>query len=432
MRVDYRLGLSLFMFCGACSTFAADQEADSDQTSASEISQLRSRVDNLERQLAATSTPAPSSTSTRTGNDFNPAIGVVFQGQAWHYGEDTDGYAIAGFPFGGEAGPVDAGLALGETEIDISANVDDKFTAWLTVPIVMENGDGAVEIEEAWIETTALPAGLSARLGRFFSGVGYLNNKHAHAWDFVDQPLPYQALLGDQYLDDGVQLRWLAPTDVYLEFAAEVLRGDRYPASGAGRNGHGSYSYFVNIGGDVGVSNSWLGGISYLSTSSSERASGDEDNPLRFDGDTSTVIVHGVWKWAPNGNWKQRNAIVQAEYIAQNNDGNYALPGGPVLPYDNDQQGWYLQGVYQPFPHWRLGMRFAQLSSDDASVMFFGTALAAPATDPKRYTLMVDWSNSEFSRLRLQYTRDQAGPVDDNQWGLQYIFSIGAHGAHTF
>jgi hypothetical protein len=49
-----------------------------------------------------------------------------------------------------------------------------------------------------------------------------------------------------------------------------------------------------------------------------------------------------------------------------------------------------------------------------------------------RYSLMTDWSNSEFSRLRLQYTRDEAGPADENQWGLQYILSIGAHGGHSF
>jgi hypothetical protein len=53
-------------------------------------------------------------------------------------------------------------------------------------------------------------------------------------------------------------------------------------------------------------------------------------------------------------------------------------------------------------------------------------------SDPRRYSLMVDWSNSEFSRLRLQYNYDSAGEDADNQFGLQYIFSIGAHGAHSF
>ena len=45
---------------------------------------------------------------------------------------------------------------------------------------------------------------------------------------------------------------------------------------------------------------------------------------------------------------------------------------------------------------------------------------------------MADWSNSEFSRLRFQYNHDRATLADDNQFGLQYMFSIGAHGAHTF
>jgi hypothetical protein len=46
---------------------------------------------------------------------------------------------------------------------------------------------------------------------------------------------------------------------------------------------------------------------------------------------------------------------------------------------------------------------------------------------------MVDFSASEFSRLRLQYARDQArANFTDNQWQLQYQMSLGAHGAHGF
>jgi len=52
--------------------------------------------------------------------------------------------------------------------------------------------------------------------------------------------------------------------------------------------------------------------------------------------------------------------------------------------------------------------------------------------NPMRYSLMMDWSNSEFSRLRFQYNHDSATQFTDNQFGLQYIFSIGAHGAHGF
>jgi hypothetical protein len=362
----------------------------------------------------------------------NPAIGVIFQGQVWSYNDDPDDYVIPGFPLGGEAGPLPEGLALGETEINISANVDDKFTAWLTVPVAIEDGDVVVELEEAWIETMALPAGLSLRMGRFYSNIGYLNDKHAHSWDFADQPLVYQAFLGGQYLDDGLQARWLAPTDFYLELGAEVTRGDKYPAGGSANSGFGSYALHLRSGGDAGFSNSWQAGLSYLQADADERASGNEDDPLFFTGQTDLWIAEFVWKWAPNGNNKQRNFTFQAEYMWRNEDGNYTLPGNGPLPYDNDQQGFYLQAVYQPFPRWRVGLRYDLLSSDDPGQAYAGTPLMPSANDPHRFSVMADWSNSEFSRLRLQYTLDKAGFHDDNQWGLQYIFSIGAHGAHSF
>jgi hypothetical protein len=52
---------------------------------------------------------------------------------------------------------------------------------------------------------------------------------------------------------------------------------------------------------------------------------------------------------------------------------------------------------------------------------------------PSRWSLMLDWSPSEFSRLRAQYNRDDSRPdATDHQWTLQYIMSLGAHGAHPF
>ena len=417
-----------------------------------EFEQLRSdyeqRIADLERRLAAAeadvaevrtapdvATPAPVRASDSAGwnsPEFNPAIGVIFQGQAWAYDQDPEAYEIPGFPLGGEAGPVPEGFALGETEIDVSANVDDLFTAWLTMPVVYEDGEIVVEVEEAWIETLGLPSGLSARMGRMFSDIGYLNNKHSHSWDFVDQPLAYQVFLGNQYIDDGVRLNWVAPTNLYFELGAEILRGDRYPSAGAANSGFGAWTAHALIGGDVGISNYWQAGLSWLSAESVERASGDEDEPLLFTGDTDMGIAEFVWKWAPNGNWRERNFKFQAEYLWRDEKGIYAFPEGGESAYDASQEGWYLQAIYQPFPHWRFGARYDALSGDDQGPAFAGTPLEMSGGDPTRFSLMADWSHSEFSRIRLQYTNDEATVPGDEQWGLQYIYSIGAHGAHSF
>jgi hypothetical protein len=53
--------------------------------------------------------------------------------------------------------------------------------------------------------------------------------------------------------------------------------------------------------------------------------------------------------------------------------------------------------------------------------------------NPSRNTLMVDWSPTEFSRVRLQFAQDKSrAGVTDDQVVLQYIMSLGAHGAHKF
>ncbi len=440
--------------------WSQDQQANEIDALRSELVQLRvdyeERIKNLEHRLdlaeqkaeqatmeAAQATlavrepaPAPAVVAERSvavaGNAFNPALGVIFQGQAWAYDKNPEDYYIPGFPLGGEAGLAPEGLGLAETEININANVDDKFTAWLTVPLVLDDGKAGVEIEEAWVETLKLPAGLSLRMGRFFSNIGYLNSRHAHTWDFADQPLAYRAFLGSQYLDDGLQIRWLAPTDFYLELSGELLRGDRYPAGGAANSGFGSYTLAAHTGGDIGFSSSWLSGLSWLHGKSDGRESGPGNDPLVFFGDTDILIADFVWKWAPNGNSRQRNFKFQAEYLLRREDGEYVSSATLPSPWKTDQQGWYAQAIYQPWPRGRIGARIERLSSDKPLPVFTGTVLDPQGENPTRFSLMVDWSNSEFSRLRLQYNQDKSGVETDHQFALQYIYSIGAHGAHTF
>ncbi|TDJ32118.1 MAG: hypothetical protein E2O56_05870 [Gammaproteobacteria bacterium] len=101
------------------------------------------------------------------------------------------------------------------------------------------------------------------------------------------------------------------------------------------------------------------------------------------------------------------------------------------MAYDGEQEGWYLQGVWQFMPRWRVGYRHDEVSTDNG-LLFADTILADAVDDPKRDTLMMDWSYSEFSRLRFQYTYDQVLADSDNQFFLQYIMAFGAHGAHEF
>lgn len=355
-------------------------------------------------------------------NAFNPAVGAVLVGR---YAELDGGWeAIPGFATDGELGPGDSGFSLGESEVNFKAAIDANFFGNLTLGLEDEAGGTEVSVEEAWIQTLGLPLGFAATAGRYFSGVGYLNKFHRHADDFADRPLPYQAFFGGQYIQDGAQVRWVAPTPLFLELGAEFNWGDRFPATGSGASPD-AWDVFAHLGGDVGTGHSWQLGMSYISMDVADRQ-GSATEGDTFSGDSDLLGVDFVWKWAPEGNPTVRNVKLQGEYFHREEDGEFA----DVL-YDGDQEGWYLQGVWQFMPRWRVGYRHDEMDSDNGPG-FEGTALEDPDDAPRRDSLMVDWSASEYSRVRLQYVYDRVEPDSDHQLFLQYIVSLGAHGAHEF
>ena len=389
---------------------------------AQRVTTLEARIDQLEATSATAATlaaapapeppPPPPAAPARTSSAFNPAIAVILTGNYADLSQDPATYHIAGFIPSGEAGPGSRSFNLGESEITFSASVDPYFTAVLTAALSAEDTIG---VEEAFFRTTSLPAGLSVKGGRFFSGIGYLNEIHAHAWDFVDQPLAYQAFLGGQYAQDGVQVKWLAPTDVFLEFGAETGNGNAFPGTRLARNGMNGAALFAHVGGDIGDSIGWRAGISWLDQRAEGRTYDDVDSlglPVTnaFTGTSRTWIADATLKWTPSGDAHRRALKLQAEYLRRTEDGElvYDVSGvGSQGGYRSRQSGWYVQGVYQFMPRWRVGLRYDALDAgstrlgllQDGELAAADFPLLLPGS-PSRVTTMLDWSLSEFSRLR--------------------------------
>ena len=378
-----------------------------------------------EDAAAAVAAPAADSGGGESGasnpNSMNPAISIILNGQYAHHSIDPEDFQRAGFPLAGEAGPGAQGFSLGESEISLASNIDEKFYGQLSLAIESEDGEDHVGLEEAYIETTALPNNLSVRAGRFFSSIGYLNNHHAHTDSFYDRPLAYQAFLGNQYGDDGVQLRWVAPTDTFVELGGEVLRGENFPSGGAAHAGAGVKTLFAHFGGDVGGESSWLAGISALDS----HAEGAEDG---FSGHERLYIADGTWKWAPDGNTKDGGVTLRGEYLVEHRDGSYTNPDDALDTQDwnGTRRGGYLEGVWRINRQWDAGYRYDRLWADNEGP-------AASDFDPDRHSVELTWRNSEFSLLRLQLSRERATEDDtDSTVSLQYQTSLGAHGAHKF
>ena len=396
---------------------------------------LEQRLQAAEKATAAPPGPAgpalPAAAmapaAAAANSSFNPALSLIVSGLYARTSQDPSRYRISGaaLPVGAEAGPGTRGFSLAETELGLSASVDPW---WRGVAIIALQPDDRVSVEEAYVQTTALGAGLTLKAGRFFSGLGYLNAQHAHRWDFVDNPLAYQALLGTQYGDDGVQLTWLAATDQFIQLGMELGRGRGFPGSDSSRNGAGMVALTAHTGGDLGTSHSWRAGLSVLNAKASDQELADVDalgNGITnvFSGRTRLWVADAVWKWAPNGNAARTHFKLQGEWLRSTRSGNLVQDAGGLnqaAPHHASLSGWYVQGVYQFMPAWRLGLRTERLDPGNAY-------------RPAKHSLMLDFGASEFSRLRLQLAQDRSrAGAADRQVFLQYQMSLGAHGAHGY
>lgn len=370
---------------------------------------------------------------------------VIFDTKVASYSKDPESYRLPGFQLGGEAGISDEGWSLGHSELAISGSIGNYLEAKFTG--VMHHHEGEIEIglEELWFQSVGLGKGFTLKAGRFFSDLGYLNNKHPHAWDFADEPLVYRAMLGMQYNDDGIQASWIAPTDLFWRVGGEAFRGDRYPFRRKEGDSVNSWVLYTDIGGDIDDSQSWQLGLSYLRGNSSMREAGhghhegedEEEHTPAFTGDTGLTVLDFVYKWAPDGNYKNRSFVFQMEYFDQRENGRIDMVHNDEIEESSDYRGRgrgaYLQGVYKFHPQWKAGLRYDMLfSSNQGDEDILEETGLTGNHDPSRATAMVAWVPNEYTTVRLQYNHDRSRPETDHQGYIQFVYSFGPHGAHQF
>lgn len=358
----------------------------------------------------------------------NPKIGVVLDAQY------KDG----------------SGFSLGHTELNMSANIDDKFHGALTTVLESHGDTTELTLEEAFIETLSLPYGSQIRAGRFLSDFGYMNNQHTHTDSFTNRSGIYKNYLGSHYYDDGIRASIVLPTDLYVRLGLEALTGSKMSALKSDASSVGIYTVTMKMGGDLSESSSWQMGLSYLHNQNGtvNDFSGVHKDYGRYS-EEANVHSHDhsapktgehlygadfVWKWAPDGNYKYQNLTLSAEYMLLDKviDDKFAHEENAPGQLD----GYYLSGVYRFSPNWSAGLRYGEVETYDAHDHdhYHGHAdVHFIAKKEKETTAMVAWNSSHFGTIRAQYaqTKDQDNKKD-NTVTLQYVMTFGAHGAHAF
>jgi hypothetical protein len=343
-------------------------------------------------ELPPAPTPVPGATSSNA-KVFNPDIAVIgnFLGAAGHNPNSDQ--------------PT---FGLDEVETSLQAIVDPYARA----DVFLSAGPDGLDVEEGFVTFNTLPGGLLLKVGKMRAQFGKVNTMHTHVLPWTDRPLVSENLVGG---DDGISESGLSVSRLienpfmFVELTGETFYGasavfDSHKRTDlvyvARARAYRDLTEGTNL--DVG------GSFAYGPSAIVPDFLSPENTSTRLFG------VDATFRYRPLRRAIYKRFIARSEFIwSQPHESGVSLPTA---------FGLYASGDYQFARRWYAGARY------DRS----GRAFEATTTDNGGSFYLTYWP-SEFNQVRGQYRRTNYGDgVHANEFLFQFLFSIGAHGAHVF
>ncbi|MEA2699389.1 MAG: manganese/iron transport system permease protein [Myxococcales bacterium] len=347
---------------------------------------------------------------------LNPDTSVIVDGSFGYYGRHDAEFRRIGIPLSGDDPAASKpGFTLQEVELAFQAAIDPYLegAVFLTIP----NLEG-IEVEEAYLLTTALPANIQIKGGTFRSQVGRNNTQHLHLQHFTRRPLMTPLLFGaDGFRAPGLQVSVLLPglpwfATLYGEaFSAGAPEPGTVSTFGGGGRGLNHLAYTTvleQFWAPTDAASIFLG-LNFATATASECAT-----PPCSGGRRDYLYGADLYfKWRPLDVVGELGSLMwSTEYFARTIAG-----GGPT------EGALYTEPVVQLAKRWYIGGRFDL------------TGLPAGPNVPRVVggAGSLTFAPTEFSRLRL-YGQNlwMTGGPSALVGFLQAEFSMGAHGAHPF
>ncbi len=402
--------LRIAVLCCALSPLARAQEPPPDPAPSAEVRRLEAEIHALKQDFSARllalearldavaqapppSSPSPAASQAPTvvaplsSKIFNPDIAVV-----------GNFLGASGRNDSPDAPPA---LDMNEAEASFQAVVDPYARA----DFFLTFGPDEVGIEEGFITFPTVPGGLLVKVGKMRDAFGKVNAMHAHALPWSDRPLATRNLAGgdEGMADAGLSVSKLIPNRfLFLEATAQAYRGES-EIFAAPTRGDLAYLGRLRAFRDLGESmNLDLGGsIAY------------GHNGVTADTTTRLAGADLTFRWRPLRRAIYRRFLARTELMWSRREGET----GPSKAF-----GMYAAADYQFARRFVAGARYD-----------FSERAEDPSLDDSGGSLLLTWWPSEYSQIRGQLRRTRyAEGITANEFLFQFLFSIGAHGAHVF
>jgi hypothetical protein len=358
-------------------------------------------------------------------SEFNPSIGFV--------GETIFQYTSKNQHATGTDQPGGFDVNQRSMELNIAASVDPFAKGYAVINAQADpvTGESSLEVEEAAIQTTALPLNLELKAGQFFGEFGRLSYIHDHELPFVNRPLVLDQYVGGESKTIGAQVNWLVPIQHYVSLTAGV--GDQFgdvPNEPGGFRSLDELNYWGRLSTYFELTPDWqietgVSGLINPSTGISQGGALEQPNGSTL---TQKGRLLGDWdfslRYVPLQNNQFRSFTWGTEVLYGDNrylDDPDGIPSnGDEFSKDVGSIGLYTYMAYKFSRQWTAGFLFDYVESDqDVNARTFA------------YSPYLTLALSHWNQLRLQYTHTdqnaETGLKGYDAVYLQWTWIIGSH-----
>lgn len=339
----------------------------------------------------------------QASNILNPNISVI----GWFQAEAGRRHLEAGVE---EPAP----FQFKEVEIAFQSIVDPYTRADIFVAI---EGEGVVEIEEAYLSSLRLPYDLGLKVGKFKANFGTFNRTHRPETAFADRPLVHEKFFGGEGLSGaGASLSWHVPNPwIFVNVDAEVTNAPEAaetPAFDKARKRDLLYLGRLNGYYDLTEAANVAFGGSYVYGSAGQEAIADINSfrVLR----SQLYGLDLTFRWKNPRRAIYRSVLWRTEILWNKKDVSHLSPVTSM--------GLFSHLEYQFARRWSAGSRYdwSEAPGDNAGHDQGGL-------------LYLTFTPTEYSLISLQgrHVRRVDG-TDENLGFLKVTFNIGPHGTHPF
>ncbi|MEO5589412.1 MAG: hypothetical protein ABIS03_07480 [Gemmatimonadaceae bacterium] len=396
-------------------------------------------VQALEKELganASTESPGTVTSAPRAAGGYMNIGFVALTDAGWSTEKNVESLE------GGDHDPKIRGFTIPNAELSLDGAVDPYFKGVSNIVFKIEpNGETGVELEEAYVLTTALPANLQIKAGQYFAEFGRQNPQHPHSWAFLDQPLVLNRMFGPEGLrSQGLRLSWLVPTPFFTEALVSVMNA----AGGTTWSFNSPESQEIHGGVPVDRTVDGLKDLVIVPRVATSFDLSDTQTLLvgvsgafgpNNSGSSARTAVYGIdgyYKWKPAAAQQGFPFVsIQTEGLLRRYDADTRLSSdAPALTLVDEQlndRGAYAQALWGIRPRIVAGLRGDWVRGDDAAYQ------SDKRADRFRLSPNLTVYPTEFSKFRMQYNYDdRTGIGSDHSLWFQFEFLLGAHASHKF